>query len=406
MRYNESSVVVLGLGYVGLPTAAILAEHGHSVVGVDTNPSVVEKINAGEIHIIETGLEDLVKRNVKSGRLRASAHVEEADVFIVCVPTPFKKEAQTPTPDLSFVESAAHSISRYLRPGNLVLLESTSPVGTTDALEKNLADAGVDTSSCHLAYCPERILPGNVLHELSSNSRVVGGFSTEATERAADFYKTFVSGDILKTSAKTAEMCKLAENSFRDVNIAFANELSIICDQKQIDVRELIRLANQHPRVNILNPSTGVGGHCVAVDPWFIVSSNPEDANLIRTAREVNNFKPIWVAQKVKAESEKIGVKKIFCFGLAFKADIDDLRQSPAAEVVDILLLAGLEISCVEPNIQHHSKYDLCSLQSALDGDGLNIMLVAHREFRATSVLEQLSPEKTLDFCGVLAEPS
>ncbi|KZX77653.1 UDP-N-acetyl-D-mannosaminuronic acid dehydrogenase, partial [Oleiphilus sp. HI0009] len=327
MEKEFRSVCVMGLGYIGLPTASLLGTKGYQVTGVDVSPKVVETINQGKIHIVEPDLDLLVKSAVNSGNLKASLEPCKADVFIIAVPTPFKEGYE---PDLSYVEQATRNIAPFVESGNLVILESTSPVGTTDLVAKILSEAGHDTQGdVFVAHCPERVLPGRILIELVQNDRIVGGINEASTDAAATFYKEFVSGEVLETSAKTAELSKLTENSFRDVNIAFANELSLICDQEHIDVWELISLANRHPRVNILQPGPGVGGHCIAVDPWFIIHRNPEQAKLIRTAREVNDHKPEWVISKVREKAERFKRPVIACLGLAFKADVDDLRESP-----------------------------------------------------------------------------
>jgi UDP-N-acetyl-D-mannosaminuronic acid dehydrogenase len=348
MKFETISVV--GLGYIGLPTAAVFASRKLRVIGVDVNEQAVETINRGQIHIMEPDLDMVVHAGVVEGYLRATTTPESADAFLIAVPTPFKDGHQ---PDLSYVESAARSIAAVLKAGDLVILESTSPVGATEQMAEWLAQARPDltfpqthgeAAEIRIAYCPERVLPGQVLRELVQNDRVIGGMTSKCSEAAANLYRIFVKGECVLTNARTAEMCKLTENSFRDVNIAFANELSVICDELDINVWELIKLANRHPRVNILQPGPGVGGHCIAVDPWFIVSRTPELANLIRSARQVNDSKPDWVVEKVKlavADYLQANPNKtakdvtIACYGLAFKPDIDDLRESPSCDVVN-----------------------------------------------------------------------
>jgi UDP-N-acetyl-D-mannosaminuronic acid dehydrogenase len=327
------TICVLGLGYIGLPTAALLASNGYEVVGVDLSRDAVETINKGQIHIVEPDLDAFVRSAVAAGNLKAFTAPQAADIFIICVPTPFHEGEGNPQPNIDYVLAATVSIAAFVRPGNLVILESTSPVGTTEKMSAVLADSGIDVSKISIAYCPERVLPGKIMTELVENDRVVGGLTTEATALVADFYKTFVRGEVLETDSRTAEMCKLTENSFRDVNIAFANELSMICAKEGIDIWNLIKLANRHPRVNILQPGAGVGGHCIAVDPWFIVARDPENARLIRSAREVNNSKTTWTIDQIKVAtsnaSARIGRKpRVACLGLAFKPDIDDLRES------------------------------------------------------------------------------
>lgn len=386
MQQNYQTVSMVGLGYIGLPTAAVLASRGIKVVGVDIKQHVVDIINQGQIHIVEPDLEALVHEVVRNGKLRATTKPEPADAFLIAVPTPFKGDHQ---PDLAYVEAAARSIAPVLKKGDLVILESTSPVGSTEQMAQWLGDARPDLTFPHqageaadinIAYCPERVLPGKVIHELVENDRVVGGMTPRCAARAATLYKTFVKGECLITNARTAEMCKLTENSSRDVGIAFANELSIICDELKINVWELIRLANHHPRVNILQPGPGVGGHCIAVDPWFIVDKSPKTARLIRTAREVNDHKPHYVIEKVKTAAAKFKNPKIACLGLAFKADIDDLRESPSVEIVQQLKemkLGSLYVS--EPHID--------ALPENLVGEGVVLMDAQEAVAKADIVL-------------------
>ena len=333
MQPSEKKVCVIGLGYIGLPTASLLGTKGFEVFGVDTSGHVVNTINQGKIHIVEPDLDILVKSAVQSGNLKAGLKPIEADIYILAVPTPFKDNH---IPDLSYVEAATKMIAPYIKPGNIVILESTSPVGTTEEVVAHiLQESGHDVGKdIFVAHCPERVLPGRILTELVENDRIVGGVDQASTDKAVEFYQTFVRGEVFATDARTAELSKLTENSFRDVNIAFANELSLICDRESINVWELINLANRHPRVNILQPGPGVGGHCIAVDPWFIVARTPKQSKLIKTAREVNDSKPQWVINKVKSSADKYKSPIIGCLGLAFKADVDDLRESPAANIV------------------------------------------------------------------------
>lgn len=357
---NEfKNVCVVGLGYIGLPTAATLASRGMNVVGYEISKPVVEKINQGETHIEEPDLDMLVKGAVNSGKLRASVEPEPADVFIIAVPTPFSEDK---TPDISYIESAVDAISAVLAEGNLVILESTSPVGTMGKIVQHVARKRPDlvsltdssaTNRVHFAFCPERVLPGKIISELVGNDRIIGGFTPQCAEMASMFYKTFVRGELFITNDKTAELAKLTENSYRDVNIAFANELSLICDELEINVWELIRLSNRHPRVDILQPGPGVGGHCIAVDPWFIVSAVPDKARLILTARQVNDSKPAFVVDKVIQSANKFKMPIIACLGLAFKANIDDLRESPAMDIVHQLACKEVgEILVIEPYIE------------------------------------------------------
>lgn len=390
MSAQINKVCVVGLGYIGLPTAAILASRGIEVYGLEVNPAVVESINRGEIHIVEPGLDAVVRSAVSSGKLRAGLNAEPCDAYMVAVPTPFKEGFK---PDLSYIQAAAKKISKVLKKGDLVVLESTSPVGATDlvadwiATERpDLRENGVDF--LNFAYCPERVLPGHILKELVENDRIIGGRTEEAAKIASDLYRIFVVGQCLLTDARTAEMAKLTENSFRDVNIAFANELSIICDKLNINVWELISLANRHPRVNILQPGPGVGGHCIAVDPWFIVDSTPEEARLIRTARQVNDSKPHFVIEKVKQAAARFKSPTIVCLGLAFKANIDDLRESPSLEIVNHLADLGVgSILAVEPNIVElpsnvSKKVSLVSIEQGLSDADIIVLLVDHREFQ------------------------
>ena len=391
-------ICVIGLGYIGLPTAALLANRGYDIHGVDLDQRAVNIINRGEIHIVEPELDTFVKSAVNSGRLKADIKPAEADVFIIAVPTPFHEGF---VPNVDYVCAATLSIVPYIRPGNLVILESTSPVGTTDMVVKLLGDNGIDISGIHIAHCPERVLPGKIMKELVENDRIVGGTTEAATQITANFYRDFVQGEVLETDARTAEMAKLTENSYRDTNIAFANELSILCDKFDINVWELIRLANRHPRVNILQPGAGVGGHCIAVDPWFIVHKGGKDAKLIRTAREVNTYKTEWTIEKIKNaalefEKEKGRKAKVACMGLAFKPDIDDLRESPALSITKRLVNEGLDVLAVEPNIKCYEGLNLVNYQDAVTDADIVVFLVAHKEFKGLNVVNKL------DFCGVV----
>ena len=377
----ELSVCVVGLGYIGLPTASLLGTRGARVHGVDVAPEVVATINGGGIHIVEPDLDLLVKSAVHAGRLSAASLPCEADVFVLAVPTPLVGRE----PDLSMVEAAVVSIAPFVRPDNLVILESTSPVGTTHELvAARLRQAGVPVGTgVHVAYCPERVLPGRILTELVENDRIVGGIDEAATEAAVSFYESFVRGEVLATDARTAEMVKLAENSFRDVNIAFANELSLLAAEARVSVWEVIRLANRHPRVQILNPGPGVGGHCISVDPWFLVALAPERARLVRASREVNDAKPAWVVERVKSCAEGIKRPVIACLGLAFKADVDDLRESPAVEIVRALAAAAVgELLVVEPNLESHPEFALAGLEEAIARANIVLVLTDHRPFK------------------------
>lgn len=386
---SVKTVCVVGLGYIGLPTAALLANNGYIVHGVDINQNAVNTINEGKIHIVEPELDKFVYQAVKSGKLKADTKPCEADVFIIAVPTPFHHNNDNiKTPNLDYVTAATQSILPYIKDGNIIILESTSPVGTTDMIANILKDNKINIDKVFIAHCPERVLPGHIMKELVYNDRIVGGITKEATEKTALFYKSFVKGEVLQTDAKTAEMSKLVENSFRDVNIAFANELSLICDKLNIDVWELIKLANKHPRVNILTPGCGVGGHCIAVDPWFICSNAPEYSKLIKTARLVNDSKPKYVISKIKEKIKDIKNPKIACLGLAFKPNIDDLRESPAVLITgELSQIPNSQIYAVEPNIKSLPKQldkeniHLVSLDTALKECDVIVALVKHKEF-------------------------
>jgi UDP-N-acetyl-D-mannosaminuronic acid dehydrogenase len=391
-------ICVVGLGYIGLPTAALLANKGYDVHGVDVVQNTVNIINRGEIHIVEPELDTFVQSAVNSGKLKASLTPCEADVFVLAVPTPFHDGF---IPNIDYIVNATKAIAPYVKANDIVILESTSPVGTTDKVEEVLKENGVDTSKLFIAHCPERVLPGQIMRELVENDRIVGGTTPEATQKTVEFYKTFVSGEVLSTDARTAEMAKLTENSFRDTNIAFANELSILCDKFGIDVWELIELTNRHPRVNVLQPGAGVGGHCIAVDPWFIVHAGGEDAKMIRTAREVNTYKTEWTIEKIKNEALKFesehGRKaKVACMGLAFKPNIDDLRESPALYITKRLIADGFEVLAVEPNIKSFDEFEVVEYKEALEKADVVTFLVGHDEFKSLEV------KSNLDFCGVL----
>ncbi len=414
-------ISMIGLGYIGLPTAALFAAHGVEVIGVDVSPKVVETINAGKIHIVEPELDGIVHKAVTDGKLRATLEAEPAEAFVIAVPTPFKEGYE---PDLSYIQSAANMIAPVLKAGDLVVLESTSPIGATEQMAAWLAEARRDLTfpqdagndaDVQVAHCPERVLPGHVVRELVENDRIIGGMTERASEMAIAMYKKVVQGDCIVTDAKTAEMCKLTENSSRDVQIAFANELSVICDKFGIDVWELISLANRHPRVNILQPGAGVGGHCIAVDPWFIVASAPEEAKLIRAARDGNDGKPKWVLQKVRdavmdvlaAEpSRSMEDIKVACLGLAFKPDIDDLRESPALGITAELGKLGCQVLAVEPHIDAlpsnlgEGSIELSDLDEALTAADIACVLVKHSAFAG---LKDKLPEnlKLIDVVGL-----
>ena len=399
---NKPSVVMMGLGYIGLPTAALIASRGLKVTGVDIRQGVVDTINKGQIHIVEPDLEGLVHKVVKDKNLCASTKPVSSDVYLVAVPTPFKGDHE---PDLSYVMSATKNIIPTLKKGALVILESTSPVGTTKKMEQFIYKERPELKGhIFLAYCPERVLPGNILHELKHNDRAIGGVDEISTKKAINFYKHFVVGTLHPTNAKTAEMVKLVENASRDNQIAFANELSIICDKAEINVWDMIALANKHPRVHILNPGTGVGGHCIAVDPWFIVSEFPEESLLIKKSRETNKFKTEWVLEKIKNKVLTFKVEQfkdpvIACMGLAFKPDIDDLRESPALYVTETLEKTDYTILAVEPNLTSDPNRVLVETSEAIKQADIIVFLVSHSDFKD---LKLDNTKQVLDFCGVL----
>lgn len=395
-------VTFMGLGYIGLPTAAVAASKGLNILGVDINPNVVDTINNGKIHIIESGLGDLVKKVVDNGNLKASVEPEESCVYLIVVPTPFKGNHE---PDISFVESATKSVIPFLKEADLYIIESTSPVGTTEKMANLIFTERPELNDkIFIAYCPERVLPGNVLHELVHNDRVIGGINQASTEKAIEFYSIFVEGKLHRTNAKTAEMCKLTENSSRDVQIAFANELSLICDKAGINVWDLIELANKHPRVNILQPGSGVGGHCIAVDPYFITAQFPMESQIIGKAREINNYKAFWCAEKIinsilEWELHHGSKPKVAIMGLAFKPNIDDLRESPAKYIANKVMEGErADFMVVEPNIDSHKIYKLTNYNEAYEAADIVAFLVAHEQFKALTFKNE---KIILDFCGI-----
>lgn len=394
----------MGLGYIGLPTAIIAAkEGGVGIVGVDINPSVVEQTNAGHLHIIEPGMEEMLQEVVKSGKLHASTRPEESDAYFMVVPTPFKGNHE---PDVSYVEAATRAVIPFLKEGDLYVIESTSPVGTTEQMAKIIFSERPELEGkIFIAYCPERVLPGNVIYELVHNDRVIGGLNEASTKKAQEFYGQFVKGTLHPTNARTAEMCKLTENSSRDVQIAFANELSLICDKAGINVWDLINLANKHPRVNILQPGCGVGGHCIAVDPYFITADFPAESKIIAAAREINNYKAFWCAEKVKNAMLEFELKHhrrptVAMMGLAFKPDIDDLRESPAKQIVSKVMQScnNADILVVEPNVKSHNVFKLTDYKEAYDKADIIVFLTAHKPFKS---LPWSDDKVILDFCGI-----
>lgn len=393
----------MGLGYIGLPTSIIAAKHGIDVIGVDINEKVVEITNQGKLHIIEPGMEEMLQEVIAEGKFKAYTTPQESDAYFIVVPTPFKGDHE---PDTSYVEAATRTVLPLLKEGDLYVIESTSPIGTTEAMAKLIFDLRPELKGkIHIAYCPERVLPGNVIYELVHNDRVIGGLTPESTERAIEFYSQFVQGELHKTNCRTAEMCKLTENSSRDVQIAFANELSLICDKAGINVWELIKLANKHPRVNILQPGCGVGGHCIAVDPYFIISDYPVESKIIASAREINNYKSMWCAEKVRNAILEFELKNnrkplVAMMGLAFKPNIDDLRESPSSHIVGkvMQICNGANILVVEPNVKEHNVYKLTPCDEAYKKSDIIVMLTAHDKFKTLPYDES---KVILDFCGI-----
>jgi UDP-N-acetyl-D-mannosaminuronic acid dehydrogenase len=393
----------IGLGYIGLPTAIVAADNGIEVIGVDVNPHIVETINEGKIHIVEPGLADLAAKVVKNGWLRAQTQPEASDVFLIVVPTPFTGDHE---PDTSYVEAATRNVIPFLKEGDLYIIESTSPVGTTENMAELIFSERPELKDkIYIAYCPERVLPGNIIYELVNNDRVIGGLNPESTEKAVEFYSKFVKGVCHKTNTRTAEMCKLTENSSRDVQIAFANELSIICDKAGINVWELIELANKHPRVNILQPGSGVGGHCIAVDPYFITSAFPMESQIIGKARELNNYKAFWCAEKTQTTIKEFELEHgrepvVALMGLAFKPNIDDLRESPAKYIATKVMQGhnNADFLIVEPNIEDHKVFKLTDYNEAYEKADIVVMLVAHNQFKELPWNED---KIILDFAGV-----
>jgi len=393
----------MGLGYIGLPTAIIAAKHGVDVIGVDINAKVVEKTNQGILHIIEPGMEEMLQEVITAGKFKAYIAPQECDAYFMVVPTPFKGDHE---PDVSYVEAATRAVLPLLKEGDLYVIESTSPIGTTEMMANIIFTERPELKDkIYIAYCPERVLPGNVIYELVHNDRVIGGLTPESTDKAIEFYSQFVQGELHKTNSRTAEMCKLTENSSRDVQIAFANELSLICDKAGINVWELINLANKHPRVNILQPGCGVGGHCIAVDPYFITADYPAESKIIASARQINNYKSFWCAEKVKSTMLEFELKNnrkpvVAMMGLAFKPNIDDLRESPSKTIVGkvMQMCNNADILIVEPNVEEHKTFKLTPYQEAFAKADIIVMLTAHDQFKTLPYDEN---KVILDFCGI-----
>ncbi len=398
---KDKKVCVLGLGYIGFPTAILFAENSFEVYGVEKNKEILKKLDSGVIHIDEPNLKEMAIKVIKNNNLSYGTFAKKADVFLICVPTPIQYDENN-KPDLSYVKSAVNEILPLLEDGNLIILESTSPVGTVDMIKGIVKNSAAKLSNIKIAYCPERVLPGNIINEMINNDRVVGGINEQSTKEASNLYRQICKGNVYETDSKTAELCKLAENSFRDINIAFANELSLICQKEKIDVRKLIELSNKHPRVDILSPGIGVGGHCIPVDPWFIVSSYPNYSSLIQNARRVNNSKTEWVYEMITKEIKDFDKDQpvIACFGLSYKPNADDMRESPAIKIVDKLIADGNNVICVEPHIDSLEDYQIVDINKALDKSDINIILVGHDAFKKNTKLS--SSEKLVDFCGII----
>ncbi|WP_288235950.1 UDP-N-acetyl-D-mannosamine dehydrogenase [uncultured Prochlorococcus sp.] len=396
---------VYGLGYIGLPTSILLAKNGYKIHGVEIDKSIIELTNKGLTNIVEPNIETSLKEVVKNGNLVASSKPEKAEIFIIAVPTPFRNQNNNniPMPDISYVIEAAKSIAKIVKKNDLIILESTSPIGTTEELVKIIENnSDLDRDEFYVAYCPERVIPGNILYELINNDRVVGGCSLESSEKAQKFYKSFCKGEVRITNSATAELVKLTENAYRDVNIAFSNEISLICDQKNIDPYELINLANKHPRVNILKPGCGVGGHCIAVDPWFIASASPELSKIVQLAREVNNHKTKWVLEKIKKTIFNYKEKRhkepiIGCFGLTYKPNVDDIRESPALKITKELIKNNFKLLINEPNLKNVDFAALYSIEYLLENSDIIVILVGHEKYKSINLEKHL----VLDFCGL-----
>ena len=400
---NKCDVVVIGLGYIGLPTAALISSRGYQVYGVDVNSAVIKSLQKGEIHIVEPDLNEIVQESIQKGLFQFGTKPIVSDTYLIVEPTPFKENNE---PDISYILKATEGIIPFLKEGDLYIIESTSPIGTTEKMRDYIFSKRPELKNkIHIAYCPERVLPGNVMHELVHNDRVIGGVDEASTQKAIEFYECFVSSNLHATNSRTAEMCKLVENSSRDAQIAFANELSIICDKANIDVWELIKLANKHPRVNILNPGSGVGGHCIAVDPYFISTQYPMESKIINASREVNNYKAFWCAEKIQNAVLKFEINNgrkplVALLGLAFKPNIDDLRESPAHYIVKKVIqnIGNEYIYVVEPNIDKHPEFSLSSIEEVENKVDILVYLVAHDEFK---VLKSSKNQESMDFCGV-----
>lgn len=403
---NNKTVCVLGLGYIGLPTLIAISNKNFKVIGIDSNKKVISNLKNEKTHIREPNIDNLFKKVIKNKNVFFSSVPKKGDIYIICVPTPLNISKKIPSPDMRFVFQVIKDISKFLKRGDMIILESTSPVGTTEKIKDFLISQNIDINGIHISYCPERVLPGNIFKELINNDRIIGSLTSEGSRKTKEFYKSFVKGKIYETDAKTAELCKLTENSFRDVNIAFANELSLICDKENIDVWKLIEFANKHPRVNVLDPGCGVGGHCIAVDPWFIVDKDKKNSKLIKTSRKINENKRDWVARKIESSANYFYKKnkkipKIAIYGLSYKADIDDLRESPSVYIAENLKSKGHKISIVEPNVKKYKNFKIKKVDESLKTDDLIVILVKHKEFKNLSKAIK-KDHIYLDFCNAL----
>ena len=403
MNFKSKIISVIGLGYIGLPTAVLLANNDFKINGIDTDPFVISNLNQKKTHINEPGIKKYLRNAIKSKKLTVSLEVIPSDIYMICVPTPFKNKNKLKIPDLKYVFQVVKNISKYIKDGDIIILESTSPIGTTEKIKSMIDKKLKKEIKFYVGYCPERVLPGNIMKELIINDRIVGGLNDRSSKIIAKFYKNFVKGRVLITNSRTAEMCKLSENSYRDLNIAFANELSILSHTNGVNVYDLINLANCHPRVNILQPGVGVGGHCIAVDPWFLIHSDKKNSKLIKKTREINNYKTKWIVNLIKNKIKTDNFKRIICLGLTFKPNVNDTRESPALKIVGNLNKLNCEVFIVEPNEIKYKPKNLISLDKALKlNESLIIILVRHKQFITKSIKMKLLNKNILDFCGAL----
>ncbi len=401
---SKKIISIVGLGYIGLPTSILVSSAGYEVNGFDMNPSVIESLSNGRVHLTEPNLQQYFEKAIATKKLSFKNNIEPADIYFICVPTPLKKENNMlPSPDISFVEEAASSISSIIKEGDLVILESTSPIGTTEKLDL-IFNGKNKPRKIKIAYCPERVLPGNIMNEITNNDRIIGGIDKDSQIAANDFYKTLVKGNILNTDSRTAEFCKLIENSYRDLNIAFSNEISMFCEENNINALESIEIANKHPRVNILNPGPGVGGHCIPIDPWFLVALDNENTSLIRHAREINEKKIMWCIEKIQREYESSNQSKVILLGMSYKPDSDDFRESPSIEIARELSERSVDVEIFDPNITDETfmGFNALSKETLLKEEGLFVTLVNHSSFREAPLIDHIMTKNVIDFCGLL----